>query len=169
MISVNICRITPDREYLEFNVEAPTGYIFENLYIWEYTDADAWVVSNTTKVLNSYLDKANNMEIKRISIDEATLNGASLYYLQFEAKPESGTGDTYTANAVVVDLSQNYFTKVRMITEKDNSGINLDKLLNLHIYENCLKSAIALERWEDVNYYYSLIVSLIANNIIISL
>ena len=158
-ISINICRITPDRQYLEFNVSTSTGRTFDNLYIWPYTSEAIWTAGSGTLDLGSHFAKVNNNEVMRIVLSDISLSGGSLYYLQFT----DSNGDY--ANVVVADLSQVFYYKVRLLTEhpEDVSAVtNNDKLFELYSYENCFKLAISLERWEDTNYYYSLITNLIS-------
>lgn len=170
MISINNCRVTPDRKYLEFNVETLSNYKFSHLYIWKYTDDNIWEITPSTTDLESLLDKINNKEVKQLSFNDNGLGESSLYYLTFVVEWD-GTGEenseaVLTANAVVVDLNQHFFTKIRLISTLDTEPTSLDKLLNIHIYESCLKSSITLERWEDANYFYGLLLSLMKNNII---
>ena len=156
---MNICRITPDRRYLEFNVSTSTGRTFDNLYVWPYTSEVIWTAGSDTFDLGSHFAKVNNNEVVRIALTDISLSGDSLYYLQFT----DSNGDY--ANAVVADLSQVFYYKVRLLTEhsEDVSAVaNNDKLFELYTYENCFKLAISLERWEDMNYYYSLITNLVS-------
>jgi hypothetical protein len=167
MIIINICRISADRAYLEFNVETETNYKFDKLYIWSYKDVDIWNPTATTVDLSSYYDKINNKEIKQIPLADITsLDGSGLYYLQFTVLWDE-TGDEVTTplyvNAVVADLSISYFAKVRLLNYSADYNDNIIKLQYLHIYESCLKSAISLGRYSDANYYYEIIMKIIKN------
>lgn len=170
MITINLCRITPDRQYLEFNVETLSNYKFSHVYVWKYNNDNIWEVSLDTIDLESLLDKVNNKEIKQISFNSNNLSEASMYYITFvvewDGTGEENTNTVLTANAVVADLNQHYYSKVKLISILDKESTALDKLLNIYIYESCLKSAINLERWEDANYYYGLLESMMNNNII---
>jgi hypothetical protein len=35
-ITINLLRISPDSQYIEFSVSCPTGYVFNKLYIKKY-------------------------------------------------------------------------------------------------------------------------------------
>ena len=170
MITINLCRITPDRKYLEFNVETLSNYKFTHLYIWKYDKDNIWEITPTTTDLTSYLDKINNKEIKQLELSESSFSGPSLYYLTFVIEWD-GTGTenedaVLQANAVVVDVSQHYFTKVKLISQIDTDVSAIDKVIDMHIYESCMRSAIDLERWEDVNYFYVVLQKLMINNIV---
>lgn len=173
MISINICRITPDRKYIEFNVETLSNYKFKHLYVWQYNQNDIWVVSNSTIDLGSNFDRINNKEIKRLLLEDLNLNGSSLFYLQFVVEWD-GTGSenpnaVLSASTSIADLSQNYFTKVKLVSNLEKDTLSLDKLLALQFYESCFKATISLERWEDANSFYDKMKKLISNNIIVSL
>lgn len=170
MITINICRITPDRKYLEFNVETLENYKFSHLYVWKYDEDNIWEITPTTTDLESLLDKINNKEIKQISLSNELLGEPSLYYLTFIVE-WSGTGEenenaVLTTNAVVADVSQNYYTKIKLIASLDTDVNALEKVINIQTYEACMRSAIDLERWEDVNYFYTILQKLMINNIV---
>ena len=172
MISINICRISSDRTKLEFNVETLSNYKFIHLYVWEYNESGIWVVTPSTMDLSSYLDKVNNKEIKSISLSDIPLDSGSCYYLQFQVEWNNTGTESSTStisNVVVADLSQNYFTKVKLFNELSKNSLNTDKLLEIMLYENAFKSSVTLERWEDVKYFYDLIVKFTNDNTVSSL
>lgn len=173
MISINICRISADRTKLEFNVETLSNYRFVNLYVWSYTDDDIWTISEDTIDLGSNFDNINNKEIKQLNLEDINLDSNTLYYLQFTVEWD-GTGSEnedavlYT-NAAVADLYQTYYTKVQLLNNINDCNNNSDKVIQLYIYENCFKSALQLERWEDANYYFGLIKNATNNNLIVTI
>lgn len=171
MISINLCRISSDKQYLEFNVEAtPNNYKFTHLYVWSYTNSSPWVITENTIDLADYLDGNSNKEIKNLPFDTLDLDPNALYYLTFEIEWD-GTGEEdeeaeLTANAVVVSLTDSYYTKVRWFNTSNNCLDNKDKIIQLSLYENLLTNAIKIERWADANKYFTLIKEAVSNDTI---
>lgn len=189
MITINQCRVDPTRTKLEINVESYSNadgyYQFQNLYIWEPTENLFFFDVDTKDIGNLAFSRISEKEIVNIDFSSIsglypTVTGDKLLYLMFtvewvgENEPTEIGGVTLTdedkqAKAVVADLSQNYHTKVALLNNLKSSNMNADKLIQLFIYENCFKSSIALERWDDANYYHTLLQKLADNNVITTL
>lgn len=179
MITINILRISSDRKYLQLDVETLSNYTFNNLYIWEYTDSDRFDVDETTKNLNSHFQNINNQEVLQIELSEEGLSGDTMYYIQLEVEwdgtgdefPEDYTSEDTEKKAAVADLSQSYFTKVKLLRE-GNRTLNCtnltipDLLIELFTYEQMTKSCISLERFDDANFWYGKVKTMVQNYLI---
>jgi len=154
MIIINLLRVFNGS--LEINIETDSNYKFKNIYIWNSSDTDRWIPSETTIDLGSYLDKVNNKEIKNIPLNSVTND--ILYYIQFTIEWD-GTGieiedNVLYSNASVADLSTSYSKKIAVVKDLYNpNSLNKDLLYNIYISENLMKMALSLERFEDANYY----------------
>jgi hypothetical protein len=65
MIQVNLLRVSPDSQYLEFSVECPVGYNFNLLYISRYNVDTA--TYDTTQDCSNLLNGTTQKEIMRIA------------------------------------------------------------------------------------------------------
>lgn len=164
MITINRLRISPDRKYLEYDIETIEGYIFKDFIVRTQNPDNPQI-----NIGDSVFKKINNREIGNIDANTVPLYGGdNMYFVTFTIEWTGIAGDEPESNtacncvtcitAVAVDFSQFYFCMVKYAMDLDQScQDNKYKLLNMYYMRDLLRSAILLERWDDAIYWFNLL------------
>jgi len=158
MIQINLLRVSPDSQYLEFSVECPTGYRFNTLNVIRYEPVTGTVDASLD--LSGLLQGTTTKEIMRIATS-AIDPDVTMYEVEFGVAPingedppiENATGVCSNINFVyanLLDLVMSFTNCCISDTQYDNLDRNY-MILYAH------QEAMRLERYNDAKYFYSII------------
>lgn len=163
MIQINLLRISPDSQYLEFSVECPTDYTFNRLYVSRYLGDHKY---DTTVDLSAYLVPDSTAQIMRI----ATSNFGSdttMYKVTFGVVSSvEGAPELPTTIGICSNINNVYANLLDMILK-----LSVDCVLPAE-YENLLRNymflyahteAMRLNRYFDAETFYDIIWNLFVN------
>lgn len=127
MITINLLRISPDSQYLEFSVECPINYLFNKLFIKKYDAVPVSSTDNLWRDCSNLLQRTSTKEIMRISTtalsglplepDQFGNSASTMYYVQFGAaiditqanyKGQWVVGTTYNLSDIVLNNGSYY-------------------------------------------------------------
>lgn len=165
MITVHILRISPDKKEIELNLETLSNYRFNNMYMWEYDDPNKFIVNESTINLGVLFAKENEKEILNINLADNNLKENTLYYVQIDILwntvgieyPEGSSSEDKIQICAIADLVSLYFYKLKMFKIIDKCFDVRSKIVEISIYEDLFKSSLLLERWNDADFWFSLI------------
>ena len=79
MITINRLRISPDRKYLEYDIEAVEGYVFKDFIVKTQNPNHP-----TINIGDSQFKRINNREIGNMDANSAPLQGGNnMYFVTF--------------------------------------------------------------------------------------
>lgn len=169
MIQINLLRISPDSEYIEFSVECPTDYLFNKLLIKKYdyltttgypTNSSGWIDGS-----NLYT-RTSTKEVMRIA--SSIFGGSTLFYVEFGIE-WVGAGDEpllsdgtklsdKTEVGVCSDINNIYTYLLQCILKLDNKCNYLsNEIKQAYILLYGHTEAMRLERFEEAEYFYDVL------------
>lgn len=160
MIAINLLRITPDSQYLEFWVECPTDYRFNRLDIWKYDDVAGMQDCSTL------LSATSTEEIIRISTSALTME-KTIIYVQFGVT-YIGTGDGVDIPNVIgvcSDVNDTYFALFDKIESLILDNINHQDyidMIKIKMVRDAHIEAMSKERFSDAENLFETLQTLIA-------
>ena len=158
MIQINLLRVSPDSQYLEFSVECPLDYTFNLLYISRY--------NVTTKLYDGTIDCSTLLqgtttkEIMRIATSAFT-GDITMYKVEFgvtSAVPENPEIDN--AVGVCSNINFVYLDLLNILTSYVGCSItsfDYEKLTKVYIILFAHHEAMRLERYTEAEYFYDLL------------
>lgn len=172
MIYINLLRISPDSQYIEFSVECPTNYIFNTLnikkYDWETTtgypdNALGWVDAS------ALYQGSSTKEVMRIAT--SIFKGSTMFQLEFgvqwiggETEPLNPDGSKLsdqTTIGVCSDINNIYeylFTEMLNLYTSLITCVSIsDDLKRAYIILYAHQNAMALGRIEDAEMFYDVL------------
>ena len=167
-IQINLLRISPDSQYIEFSVECPANYRFNKLNIKKYdystttgypTNASGWVDGS------ALYKQTSTKEVMRIST--SIFKGSTLFYVEFGVN-WTGVGDEPLINGVKLsdtsvvgvcsDINNVYTFLLEYMLELDNNCKRLDtNVKRAYIILHGHTEAMRLERFEEAEYFYDIL------------
>ena len=163
MIQINLLRISPDSQYLEFSVECPTGYVFNQLYITRYLGDHLY---DTTYDVSNLLVGTTTKEVMRIATDNFGTD-ITMYKVEFGVT-SSVEGAEYIDNSIGLcsNINNVYANLLDMIL-KLNIGCVLpteyEAMVRNYIFLYAHTEAMRLNRLQDAEKFYDLIWNLFVN------
>lgn len=154
MITINILRISPDKNYLEFDVNCIKGYVFDK-FIVNTSDNDLEIDLGSV-----IYKKIDNNEIGRVPLTLPLYGGNKMYFITFTIKklPDTEVLDrpcncsNESKIAVAVDLSNFYFCMVDKALDLNAACQDeRNKLINIYLMQAMLEKSILLERFDDAS------------------
>lgn len=169
MITINLLRISPDSQYLEFSVEAPENYKFNKLnikkYDWERTIgyptcSDGWLDANLLYT------RISNKEVMRIAT--SIFKGSSMFYVEFGVEWVGETEETlnYCGNklsdtttiGVCSDINGSYqYLLSSILSLNSNCPTISDELKRYYMILYAHIEALKLEKFMDAEYFYDIL------------
>jgi len=168
MIQINLLRISPDSKYLEFSVECPTGYVFNQLSIWRYILNGEY---DTLIDASALLMSATQKEVIRIdtgalgSVDNGS--AVTMYKVEFgvtaidEGSPEIENIIGICSNVNFV--YENLLDLILKINKGCISCTEYDLLSRNYMFLYAHIEAMRLERFEEAEKFYDIIYNLFTN------
>lgn len=169
MIQINLLRISPDSQYLEFSVECPTNYRFNKLFIKKYdyltttgypSNSDGWIDGS------SLYKQESTKEVMRINTE--IFGGSTMFYVEFGVNwigvdPEPVLSDgtklsDKTTIGVCSDVNNIYNYLLQCILNLEGVCKTLDndtRRAFVILYGHA--EAMRLERFEEAEYFYDVL------------
>ena len=163
MIQINLLRISPDSQYLEFSVECPMDYTFNQLYITHYISEGEY---DNTIDCSYLLGGTSQKEVIRIAVASFG-TPISMYKVEFGV-----TSDIEGAPAIdnvvgvcsnVNFVYENLLDLILKLKKKCVSNSEYDILDRNHMFLYAHTEAMRLQRYEDAETFYDIIMSLFSN------
>jgi hypothetical protein len=157
MIQINLLRVSPDSQYIEFSVECPVDYKFNLLYIAKYNPVTK--LYNTTQDCSALLSGTDS-EIMRIAAS-AFGTDVTMYKVTFGVAPiapqtveiEPVVGICSNVNFVYANL----LNLILSLTDCCLSPTDYDALIRNQSILYAHQEAMRLERYIDAEYFYDII------------
>lgn len=157
MIQINLLRISPDSRYLEFSVECPTNYTFNQLYITRYEGNHIY---GDTYDCSGLLVGTSTKEVMRIATSNFGTD-ITMYKVEFGVT-SSVEGAEAIDNSVALcsNINSVYANLLDMIL-KLNIGCVLpteyETLVRNYIFLYAHTEAMRLNRQQDAERFYDII------------
>lgn len=164
MIQINLLRVSPDSQYLEFSVECPTGYTFTKLYVSRYDPVTE--LDDVTLDLSTLLQGTTTKEVIRIATS-AIDTDVTMYQVTFGCFPIDPNG-TEIDDAIGICSNVNfvYANLLDLIISFTNCCISQTQYDNLdrnYMILYAHQEAMRLERYTEAKYFYNIIWNLFVN------
>lgn len=169
MIQINLLRISPDSEYLEFSVECPTNYRFDKLHIkkYDYLTTTGYPANNSGFVDASNLySKTSTKEVMRVAT--SIFGGSGMFQVVFGVEWVGQTSEPLLPDGtklsdketigVCSDVNNIYNYLLQCLLNLDNkcSTLNNDtRRAFIILYAH--QEAMRLERLEEAEYFYNIL------------
>lgn len=169
MIQINLLRISPDSQYIEFSVECPTNYRFNKLNIkkYDYSTTDVYPTNSLgwVNASNLYVGSSTK-EVMRIAT--SIFGGSTLFYVEFgvqwiaeEDEPLLTDGTKLSDSTTVgicSDINNIYTYLSECLLNIENKCFTLDNDLKrafILLYGH--NESLRLERFEEAEYFYDVL------------
>ena len=168
-IQINLLRVSPDSEYLEFSVECPTNYRFDKLLIKKY---DYLTTTGYPTNIDGFVDASNlysktsTKEVMRIATSIFGTSG--MFQVVFTVSWEGETSEPLFSDGtklsdketigVCSDVNNIYNYLLQCLLNLDNkcSSLNNDtRRAFIILYSH--QEAMRLERLEEAEYFYNIL------------
>lgn len=164
MIQINLLRISPDSQYLEFSVECPADYRFNLLYISRYIPSTG--LYDTTKDCSLLLQGTTTKEVMRIATS-AFGTDVTMYKVEFGVAPIAPqTIEIINAVGICSNINFVYANMLNLVLSLTSCCIKDTDYTNLIRNNSILyahQEAMRLERYTEAEYFYDVIWNLFIN------
>ncbi len=163
MIQINLLRVSPDSQYLEFSVECPADYVFNLLYVSRYD-----VVTETYPITNdcsTLLQGTTTKEIMRIATS-AFGTDVTMYKVTFGVTPTNGGDEIPEMVGICSNINFVYANLLSLVLNVTNCCISKaesDCLMRNYMILYAHEEAMRLERFTEAEYFYGIIWNLFVN------
>lgn len=164
MIQINYLRISSDSEYLEFDVECPSGYTFTKLLIQKYSSTEALDEIDAKSVFET--DPSSLNQIIRIAVSE--LGGTGLFRVTFGVTGSPTLSDVIAACSDVNDVYNFLLDSILNMQVNCMSADDYQLLTKNYLFLYAHQEAMRLERFTDTDFdeaglFYDILVNNFTN------
>lgn len=163
MIQINLLRISPDSQYLEFSVECPMDYTFNQLYITHYISEGEY---DNTIDCSYLLGGTSQKEVIRIAVASFG-TPISMYKVEFGVT-STVEGAPLIDNVVGICSNVNFVYENQLdLILRLKKGCISDNDYNIldrnHMFLYAHLEAMRLQRYEDAEIFYDILMNLFNN------
>lgn len=163
MIQINLLRISPDSRYLEFSVECPTDYRFNQLYITRYAGNHLY---DDTYDCSNLLVGTTTKEVMRIAVSNFGTD-ITMYKVEFGVTSAVEGAESIDNSIGFCSNINNVYTNLLDMILKLNVGCVLpteyETLVRNYIFLYAHIEAMRLNRQQDAERFYDIIWNLFVN------